>query len=343
MKTSELDYQLPEELIAQDPIEKRDNSRLMVVNRDTGEIEHKTFRDLLSYLRPDDLLVRNDTRVIPARLFGKKHKTGGKVEALLLRKHSTDTWECLLKASGHIHQGDEILFDDSLHGTVVEILTDGRKLVKFSSSEQIENRIEKIGIIPLPPYIHHPLKDPERYQTIYAKFKGAVASPTAGLHFTEDLLKDITNQGIQIESVTLHISLDTFKPIKVETIQDHKLYSEYCIIKPEAAASITRAKREGRRIVSVGTTTTRVLESVSEVTSDGLVVHPFDGWADIFITPGYKFKAVDKLITNFHLPRSTLILLVGAFAGLDLIKKSYQIAIQEKYRFYSFGDAMLIL
>lgn len=343
MKTSELDYHLPEELIAQDPIERRDSSRLMVVNRNSGEIDHKSFRDLLYYLRSDDLLVRNDTRVIPARLLGKKLGTGGKVEALLLKKYSNDIWECLLKASGHIHQGVEIIFDDSLHGTVVEILSSGRKLIKFSSSENIENRIEKIGIIPLPPYIHHPLRDPERYQTIYAKLKGSVASPTAGLHFTEDLLDEISERGIQVENVTLHISLDTFKPIKVETIQDHTLYSEYCTIEPETAARITRAKREGRRVIAVGTTTTRVLESVSEVTANGLVVHPFNGWANIFITPGYKFKVVDTLITNFHLPRSTLILLVGAFAGLDLIKQAYQIAIQERYRFYSFGDAMLIL
>lgn len=343
MKTSELDYYLPEELIAQDPIEKRDQSRLMVVDRRTEKIEHKSFRDLLSYLKPDDLIVRNDTRVIPARLFGKKYRTGGKVEALLLKKHSTDIWECLLKTSGHIQSGTQILFDDNLEGTVVELLEDGRKIIKFSSSEQIENQIEKIGVIPLPPYIHHPLKDPERYQTIYANYKGAVASPTAGLHFTNDLFSEITSLGIQIENVTLHISLDTFKPIKAELVEDHKLYSEYCTITPETAASITKAKREGRRIISIGTTTTRVLESVSEVTPDGIVIHPFNGWADIFITPGYKFKTVDALITNFHLPRSSLILLVGAFTGLDFIKKSYQAAIQEKYRFYSFGDAMLIL
>jgi len=342
MKTSELDYHLPEELIAQDPIEKRDDSRLMVLDRKAGDIVHKTFRDILTYLRPSDLLVRNDTRVIPARLFGEKLRTGGKVEALLLKKYSPDTWECLLKCSGHVDHQTEILFDESLHGIVIDTLSDGRKVIKFSSTDQIENSIEKIGIIPLPPYIHHPLRDPERYQTIYAKYKGAVASPTAGLHFTEDLLSEISGKGIQIENVTLHISLDTFKPIKADSIQGHKLFSEYCSIKPETAARITQAKKEGRRVIAVGTTTTRVLESVSDITKDGVVVHPFDGWADIFITPGYSFKVIDGLITNFHLPRSTLILLVGAFAGLDLIKKSYQIAIDQKYRFYSFGDAMFI-
>jgi len=343
MKTSELDYQLPEELIAQDPIEKRDNSRLMLVHRETGKIEHKTFKDLLQFLKPDDLLVRNDTRVIPARLFGKKIKTGGKVEALLLKKYSSDIWECLLKSSGHINQGTQILFDDNLDGTILELFPDGRKIIKFSSSDQVENRIEKIGVIPLPPYIHHPLKDPERYQTIYSKYKGAVASPTAGLHFSEELMSEITRRGIQVENVTLHISLDTFRPIKVETIHEHKLFSEYCVVKPETAVAITKAKRDGRRIVAVGTTTTRVLESVSELTPDGPVVHAFDGWADLFITPGYEFKIVDMLITNFHLPRSTLILLVGAFSGLDLIKHAYQVAIENKYRFYSFGDVMLII
>lgn len=343
MKTSELDYTLPEELIAQDPVEKRDSSRLMVVNRNTEKIEHKTFHDLLQYLKPDDLLVRNDTRVIPARLFGKKAKTGGKVEALLLKKHSPDTWECLLKSSGHFRNGTQILFDDNLDGVVFEAFSDGRKLIRFSSSDQIDNRIEKIGVIPLPPYIHHPLKDPERYQTIYSKIKGAVASPTAGLHFTEELMGEISKRGIQVVDVTLHISLDTFRPIKVERVQNHKLFSEYCFVKPETALSITKAKREGRRVVAVGTTTTRVLESVSELTPTGLNVRPFEGWTELFVTPGYKFKVIDALITNFHLPRSTLILLVGAFTGMDLLKRSYQVAIDNKYHFYSFGDAMLII
>lgn len=343
MKTSELDYSLPEELIAQDPVEKRDSSRLMVVNRSTESIEHKTFHDLLQYLRPDDLLVRNDTRVIPARLFGKKAKTGGKVEALLLKKHSLDTWECLLKSSGHFRKGTQILFDDNLDGTVVEVFSDGRKLVRFSSSDQIDNRIEKIGVIPLPPYIHHPLKDPERYQTIYSKIKGAVASPTAGLHFSEELMREVSKKGIQVVDVTLHISLDTFRPIKVESVQNHKLFSEYCFVKPETALSIAKAKKEGRRVVAVGTTTTRVLESISEVTPNGFDIQPFEGWTDLFVTPGYRFKAVDVLITNFHLPRSTLILLVGAFTGMDLLKHSYQVAIDNKYHFYSFGDAMLII
>lgn len=343
MKTSELDYELPEELIAQDPIEKRDHSRLMVLHRESKEIEHKTFIDLLDYLKPDDLLVRNDTRVIPARLYGKKMKTEGKIEVLLLKKHSSDVWECLLKTHGRINKGTQILFDGNLDGTVIEIFPDGRKLIRFSSSDQVESRIEKIGVIPLPPYIHHPLKDPERYQTIYSKHKGAVASPTAGLHFSEELMEEISRRGIQIENVTLHISLDTFRPIKTDVINDHKLFSEYCVVTADAAANITKAKRDGRRIISVGTTTTRVLESVSEFTANGPVVRAFDGWVDLFITPGYNFKMVDMLITNFHLPRSTLILLVGAFTGLDLIKHAYQVAIENRYHFYSFGDVMLIV
>lgn len=342
METKELDYQLPEGLIAQDPIEKRDNSRLMVVNRETRDIHHSTFSNLLQFLKPDDVLVCNDTRVIPAKLNGKKAKTGGKVEALLLKKQSTDKWECLLKHSGHVGKGMQILFDDSLEGTICEVYSDGRKLIKFTSTDQVENLIEKIGLIPLPPYIHHPLKDPERYQTIYAKYKGAVASPTAGLHFTNELLSKITLRGIQVEYVTLHISLDTFQPIKVDNIQDHKLFSEFCRVNPNTASAITKAKNDGRRIVAVGTTTTRVLESVSKETQNGIVVNPYQGWTDLFITPGYKFKTIDALITNFHLPRSTLILLVGAFTGLDFLKTAYKTAIREKYRFYSFGDAMLI-
>ena len=348
LKTSALEYDLPEELIAQHPLPQRDQSRLMVLHRSTRRIEHARFKDILKYLKPGDVLVCNDTRVIPARLFGKKVPSGGRVEVLLLTKRSSNRWECLTKTNGRIRIGQRIRFEKTPHGvlvgTIVDLLDGGRRIIDFQSGgPETDALIEKVGVIPLPPYIHQPLDDVERYQTVYSRQKGAVASPTAGLHFSEELLEKIHQRGIDLLYVTLHISLDTFRPIKEEFVEEHKLYSEYCSVSSNVAQAINKALSEGRRIISVGTTTTRTLESVARDTPEGVRVEPFRGWTDLYIAPPYQFKVINGLITNFHLPRSTLLLLVGAFAGLDNILSAYQKAIRERYRFYTFGDAMLIL
>ena len=339
MKTAEFDYHLPPELIAQTPVEPRDASRLMVVHRDTGQFEHRIFREIVEYVRPGDLLVANQSRVIPARLYGRKVPTGGKVELLLLTKRGEHVWETLVRGR-RIREGVRIRVGDgehSLEGTVVEITESGGRLIEFD--RPLEPLLKHIGVVPLPPYIHKPIADPERYQTVYARIEGSVAAPTAGLHFTPELMRRIEEKGARFVFVTLHIGLDTFRPVKEENVEEHRMHSEYCELDEKVAEEINRARREGRRIIAVGTTSVRVLETAA--TDEG--VRPFRGWTDLFIYPGYRFKVVDVMITNFHLPRSTLIMLVSAFAGRDLILRAYEEAVRLRYRFYSFGDAMLIL
>ncbi len=357
MKTSDFDYYLPQELIAQSPIEPRDASRLMVLDRTTGTIEHRTFHDLAGYLAAGDVLVCNESRVIPARLFGHKVPTGGKVELLLVTKRNEKVWEVLTKGR-KVRVGIRIELDrDGGEGVVGEVVGqagDGARLMEFEVP--IEPLLDELGIVPLPPYIHEPLEEPERYQTIYARVKGSVAAPTAGLHFTPQLMRELEAKGVEFAFVTLHIGLDTFRPVRTESVEDHPMHSEYCQLGPAVAEQIKRAKAESGRIIAVGTTSVRVLETAacqkSKIQSPksksdpGLRtwdLGPFAGWTDLFIYPGYKFRVVDALITNFHLPRSTLLMLVAAFAGKELIDRAYREAIQQGYRFYSFGDAMLIL
>jgi S-adenosylmethionine:tRNA ribosyltransferase-isomerase len=350
MKTAEFDYHLPKELIAQFPIEPRDASRLMVLDRQTGAIAHRVFRDLPEYLAAGDVLVCNNSRVIPARLFGRKVPTGGKVELLLVAKRGERVWEVLTKGRKVI-MGTQIKLDrdhgDGIIGTVIGQEREGTRLMEFETA--IEPLLDELGIIPLPPYIHEPLEDPERYQTIYARVKGSVAAPTAGLHFTPQLMNELEAKGVEFAFVTLNIGLDTFRPVKAENIEDHQMHSEYCQLSPEVAERLNRAKAEGRRIIAVGTTSVRVLEtaarqkSKNDLRPEACELRPFSGWTDLFIYPGYRFRAVDALITNFHLPRSTLLMLVAAFAGKELIDRAYREAIRRRYRFYSFGDAMLIL
>jgi S-adenosylmethionine:tRNA ribosyltransferase-isomerase len=356
MRTEEFDYHLPKEFIAQSPIEPRDASRLMVLDRNAGAIEHRIFRDLADYLAAGDVLVCNESRVVPARLFGRKVPTGGKVELLLVTKRGEKVWEVLTKGR-KVRAGTRIELDrdegERLVGEVVGQTGEGVRLMEFK--EPIEPLLDDLGVVPLPPYIHKPLKEPERYQTIYARVKGSVAAPTAGLHFTPQLMKDLEAKGVEFAFVTLHIGLDTFRPVRTENVEDHPMHSEYCKLRPEVAERINLAKAEGGRIIAVGTTSVRVLETAvrpkSEVRSPkskndlGLRtwdIGPFVGWTDLFIYPGYQFHAVDALITNFHLPRSTLLMLVAAFTGKELLDRAYREAIQRGYRFYSFGDAMLI-
>ncbi len=345
MKTSDFDYDLPQELIAQSPIEPRDASRLMVLDRRTGAIEHRTFHDLADYVAAGDVLICNQSRVIPARLFGHKVPTGGKVELLLVAKRGEQVWEVLTKGR-KVRVGTQIELNndkgEGLIGRVVGQAGDGTRLMEFQSP--IEPLLDDLGVVPLPPYIHEPLEEPERYQTIYARVKGSVAAPTAGLHFTPQLMEDLEAKGVEFAFVTLHIGLDTFRPVRTENIEDHPMHSEHCQISPRVAEQINHAKAQGRRIIAVGTTSVRVLETaVHNPEPETWNLKPFTGWTNLFIYPGYPFRAVDALITNFHLPHSTLLMLVAAFAGKELIDQAYQEAIQRKYRFYSFGDAMLIL
>jgi S-adenosylmethionine:tRNA ribosyltransferase-isomerase len=366
MKTEEFDYHLPKELIAQSPIEPRDASRLMVLDRKTGTIEHKTFHDLADYLAAGDVLICNESRVIPARLFGRKLPTGGKVEMLLVAKRGEEVWEVLTKGR-KVRVGTRIELNrdegeaegaEGIVGEVIGQAGEGARLIEFEVP--IEPLLDELGVVPLPPYIHEPLEEPERYQTIYARVKGSVAAPTAGLHFTPELMKDLEAKGVEFAFVTLHIGLDTFRPVRTENVEDHPMHSEYCKLSPEVAEQINRASAEGRRIIAVGTTSVRVLETAAGVgklvdwetgkLETSLPVYqstnlltPFTGWTDLFIYPGYQFHTVDALITNFHLPRSTLLMLVAAFTGKELIDRAYQEAIQRGYRFYSFGDVMLIL
>ncbi|MFO7274247.1 MAG: tRNA preQ1(34) S-adenosylmethionine ribosyltransferase-isomerase QueA [Bacillota bacterium] len=341
MKLSDFDYDLPKELIAQKPVEPRDASRLMVVDRASGAIAHRRFRDLPEYLRPGDGLVINDTRVMPARLLGCRERTGGAMEVLLLKRLSRDRWETLVKPGKKARPGERIVFGDGLLvGTVVGPTDYGGRIIDFRYEGVFENLLDRLGQMPLPPYIHEQLEDPERYQTVYAREWGSAAAPTAGLHFTPELLDRLVAQGVEIHRITLHVGLGTFRPVEVEDPTQHKMHSEFFRVSPEAAAGLNRVRARGGRLVVVGTTSVRTLETVAA--EDG-TIQPGEGWTDIFIYPGYRFKAVDCLITNFHLPKSTLLMLVSAFAGHDLIMRAYREAVAQRYRFFSFGDAMLIL
>lgn len=340
MNVSEFYFDLPQELIAQDPLEDRSSSRLLVLDKDTGSIEHRGFRDLLSYLRKGDCLVINDTKVIPARLYGVKEDTEAKIEVLLLKRKGKDVWETLVKPGKKAKPGTVISFGDGLlKGVVTDIVEEGNRLIQFTYEGIFEEILDKLGQMPLPPYITHQLKDKNRYQTVYAKHDGSAAAPTAGLHFTKELLKEIENMGVEIARVTLHVGLGTFRPVKVENILDHHMHSEFYMVEEEEAEKINRAKRAGGRIICVGTTSCRTLESAAG--EDG-VLRAGSGWTDIFIYPGYEFKILDCLVTNFHLPESTLVMLVSALAGREHVLNAYEEAIKERYRFFSFGDAMLI-
>ncbi len=343
MKVSDFYYDLPKELIAQHPIKKRDESRLMVLHRDTKQIENKTFKNIIDYLEPGDCLVRNNTKVIPARLYGKiVGKTSEKlVEFLLLKQLENDNWEVMVRPGKKLREGVKVDFGDGLlHAEILKVMENGDRLVHFEYEGIFNEILDKIGLMPLPPYITERLKDKDRYQTVYAKYDGSAAAPTAGLHFTEELLKKIKEKGVEIANVTLHVGIGTFRPVKVENIEEHHMHSEHYYIKQEDVDKINKAKREGHRIIAVGTTSCRVLESIA---NDNGEVEPTEGDTSIFIYPGYKFKCIDCLITNFHLPESTLIMLVSSLATKEFIMEAYNKAVKEKYRFFSFGDAMLIL
>ena len=342
MKTSDFDYTLPESSIAQTPAEPRDSSRLLVLHRDTGTLEHRIFRDVSDYLRAGDLLVLNQTRVIPARIYARK-QTGGRVEILLLRRRAELNWEALVGGKG-LRVGTTVKVEDGPEAEIVEILEGSERLIKFS--ERIEPYFSKVGNVPLPPYIHEKLDDPERYQTVYAREPGSAAAPTAGLHFTPRLLEELQVKAVNIAYVTLHVGLDTFAPVTEADPEEHRIHTEWCDLPQETADLINRTKSSGGRVISVGTTSVRTLETAAQLSTDGepqTSVKEFVGPTSLFILPGYQFKVVDAMITNFHLPKSTLLMLVSAFAGRERILETYEIAIQEGYRFYSFGDAMLIL
>ena len=343
MKVSDFNYNLPKELIAQHPTEKRDESRLMVLHRDTKQIEDKTFKDIIDYLEPGDCLVRNNTKVIPARLYGKIiGKTSEKlVEFLLLKQLENDNWEVMVRPGKKLRQGAKVEFGEGLlKAEILEVMENGNRKVHFEYNGIFNEILDQIGLMPLPPYITESLKDKNRYQTVYAKYEGSAAAPTAGLHFTEELLEKIKNKGVEIENVTLHVGIGTFRPVKVENIEEHTMHTEHYYIKNEDAEKINKAKKEGHKIIAVGTTSCRVLESIAD--ENGMVKET-EGDTSIFIYPGYKFKCIDRLITNFHLPESTLIMLVSSLATKEFIMEAYNKAVEEKYRFFSFGDAMLIL
>ncbi|MGN1204645.1 MAG: tRNA preQ1(34) S-adenosylmethionine ribosyltransferase-isomerase QueA [Lachnospiraceae bacterium] len=340
MKKSDFYFDLPEELIAQDPLEDRSSSRLLVLDKKTGETSHHIFKEILSFLNQGDCLVLNNTKVIPARLFGKKEDTGAVIEVLLLKRKENDIWETLVKPGKKCKPGTGLVFGEGLlHATVLETVEDGNRLIQFSYEGIFEEILDKLGEMPLPPYITHKLEDKNRYQTVYAKYEGSAAAPTAGLHFTKELLKEIEEKGIETAYVTLHVGLGTFRPVKTDNILEHHMHSEFYQVTEEAAEKINRAKKEGHRVICVGTTSCRTVESAAD---DNGVVKPGCGNTEIFIYPGYQFKVLDALITNFHLPESTLVMLVSALAGREHILNAYEEAIREKYRFFSFGDAMLI-
>lgn len=340
MKVSDFDFDLPEELIAQHPLEKRDSSRLMVLDKNTGEIEHRSFHDVIEYLNEGDTLVLNNTRVMPARLIGEKEGTGGKIEFLLLKRIEGDRWECLAKPGKRAKIGQKFTFGEGkLKCTVVDIVEEGNRIIEFSYEGIFEQVLDELGEMPLPPYITEKLEDKERYQTVYSKEKGSAAAPTAGLHFTEELLKEIKAKGVNIAYLTLHVGLGTFRPVKVEDINEHIMHSEYYHLDKENADLINETKKRGNKVIAVGTTSTRTLETIGD---DNGFVREQSGWTDIFIYPGYKYKVIDELITNFHLPESTLIMLVSALAGKEHVMNAYNEAVKEKYRFFSFGDSMLI-
>ncbi len=339
MDVKDFYYDLPEELIAQVPIKNRDESRLMVLDKENKTIEHHTFKDIIDFLEPGDCLVRNNTKVIPARLYGKK-ETGANVEFLLLNNIEGDVWESIVRPGNKLHVGAKVIFgDNDLEAEVIDIMPGGTRKVKFTYDGIFNEILDKIGLMPLPPYIHESLKDKDRYQTVYAKYRGSAAAPTAGLHFTDELLDRIKEKGVDIANVTLHVGIGTFRPVKETEVEKHKMHSEHFYIKEEDCEKINKAKREGHRVICVGTTSCRVLESISD---DKGFVKPTEGDTQIYIYPGYKFKCLDALITNFHLPESTLIMLVSALAGREFVLEAYKEAVKEKYRFFSFGDAMFI-
>ena len=341
MKTSDFYYDLPKELIAQDPLDDRSSSRLMVVHHRTGRIEHKVFTDIIDYLRPGDCLVRNNTKVIPARLFGTREDTGAAIELLLLKRRENDIWETLVKPGKKARTGARLVFGEGLlQGEITDVLEDGNRLIRFHYEGIFEEILDELGQMPLPPYITHKLEDKNRYQTVYARYEGSAAAPTAGLHFTEELFQRLEDKGVQVANVTLHVGLGTFRPVKVEDVASHHMHSEYYRIEPEEAKKINDVKAAGGRIVCVGTTSCRTIESAAD---DSGILQSGEADTEIFIYPGYHFKLMDMLITNFHLPESTLLMLVSALAGKELMMKAYEEAVREKYRFFSFGDAMILL
>ena len=340
MRKEDFYFDLPEELIAQDPLEDRSSSRLLVLDKETGKVEHHVFREIIDYLQEGDCLVINDTKVIPARLIGSKIGTDAKIEVLLLKRKENDVWETLVKPGKKAKVGTRISFGDGLLvGEVVDIVEEGNRLIHFEYEGIFEEILDQLGQMPLPPYITHQLEDKNRYQTVYAKHSGSAAAPTAGLHFTPELLKEIEEKGVQIARVTLHVGLGTFRPVKADNILEHHMHSEFYQIEEEAAEKINRAKESGHRVICVGTTSCRTIESAADKNGK---LHATNGWTEIFIYPGYEFKVLDCLITNFHLPESTLVMLVSALAGREQVLSAYEEAVKEKYRFFSFGDAMFI-
>lgn len=340
MNVKDFYFDLPQELIAQDPLEDRASSRLLVLDRETGEVTHRKFRDILGYLNPGDCLVINDTKVIPARLIGSREGTNAKIEVLLLKRRENDIWETLVKPGKKAKPGTVINFGDGLlKGTVIDVVEEGNRLIQFSYEGIFEEILDRLGQMPLPPYITHQLQDKNRYQTVYAKHEGSAAAPTAGLHFTKELLQEIENQGVKIAHVTLHVGLGTFRPVKVENVLDHHMHSEFYMVEESEAEKINQTKKDGGRVICVGTTSCRTIESASD---ENGILKAGSGWTDIFIYPGYQFKILDCLITNFHLPESTLVMLVSALAGREHVLAAYEEAVKERYRFFSFGDAMFI-
>lgn len=341
MDVEDFDYDLPKELIAQDPLLDRSSSRLMHVDRKSGEVSHHIFKDITSFLKPGDCLVMNNTKVIPARLYGVREDTGASIEILLLKRKENDIWETLVKPGKKCKTGAKLNFGEGkLKAEIIDVLEDGNRLLQFSYEGIFEEILDELGQMPLPPYITHKLKDKNRYQTVYAKYEGSAAAPTAGLHFTKELLAQIREMGVDIVEVTLHVGLGTFRPVKVHNVQDHHMHSEFYMVSQEAADKINEAKRNHNRIICVGTTSCRTIESAAG--EDGFM-KAGSGWTEIFIYPGYEFKLMDGLITNFHLPQSTLLMLVSAFAGREHMLAAYKIAVEEKYRFFSFGDAMILI
>ena len=340
MNVKDFYYDLPEELIAQDPLEERSSSRLMLVDKETGEVSHSVFKNIIDYLNPGDCLVINDTKVLPARLMGVRENTGASIEVLLLKRKEKNCWETLVKPGKKAKPGTKIIFGDGLLvGEVMDIVEEGNRIIHFEYEGIFEEILDQLGQMPLPPYITHQLQDKNRYQTVYAREEGSAAAPTAGLHFTKELLEQIRAKGVEIAHVTLHVGLGTFRPVKVENVLEHHMHSEYYCIEEAEAEKINAAKQNGKRVIAVGTTSTRTLETAAG--EDG-TIHACSGWTDIFIYPGYQFKIIDALITNFHLPESTLVMLVSALAGREHVLHAYEVAVQEKYRFFSFGDAMFL-
>lgn len=340
MNVKDFYFDLPQELIAQDPLEDRASSRLLVLDRETGEVTHRKFRDILGYLNPGDCLVINDTKVIPARLIGSREGTNAKIEVLLLKRRENDIWETLVKPGKKAKPGTVICFGDGLlKGTVIDVVEEGNRLIQFSYDGIFEEILDRLGQMPLPPYITHQLQDKNRYQTVYAKHEGSAAAPTAGLHFTKELLQEIEDKGVKLAHVTLHVGLGTFRPVKVENVLDHHMHSEFYMVEESEAEKINQTKRDGGRVSCVGTTSCRTIESASD---ENGILKAGSGWTDIFIYPGYQFKILDCLITNFHLPESTLVMLVSALAGREHVLAAYEEAVKERYRFFSFGDAMFI-